>query len=146
MMLAESFAKAAKRSSPRLREMAMKGPLREPLVAQIFVGMARAFDAERAGTLQAVVRWEIGELEAPRESTDRRQLVISDGRCRVTRKLEPAPNATIALDHLSLLELACGIANAPQLFITGRLRLQGDVALAQRLSTVFVVPGSRPRP
>lgn len=119
----------------------MRGPTRDLIAAQIFAGMAREFDAERGADVDAVVRWEVG---AEGEQPKRWDLVIRDGRCRVTRDSGEEPRTTVGLDHETLLELAIGLANAPQAYITGRLRMKGDIGLAQRMTALFRVPGSSP--
>ena len=42
----------------------------------------------------------------------------------------------------TLLELAIGNLNGPQAYLSGRLRMKGDVMLAQRLTTLIAVPNA----
>ena len=145
---AEVFVAGTRKASPKLRAKAMASPARGLITAQIFAGMARSFDRSKGADLDAVIRWEIGTAAAkPEESWD---LVIRDGRAHAVRSSGAEgtePRTTVGLDRETLLELAAGILNAPQAYISGRLRMKGDVMLAQRLTTLFVVPGAaNPKP
>ena len=131
---ADWFARAGRSLSNRTRALLVRGPLGRLLVALIFTGMRRQFDGGRASGLDSVVRWDVTD-DRPRD------LVIRDGRCLVTRRAARDPELTLALDRLGLLELATGVANAPQMYFSGRLKISGDLMLAQRLSTVFAIPG-----
>lgn len=139
--LAEAFVSGARRASPEVRERTMRSPIRRFVTAQIFAGMARGFDGERGADLDATVRWEIGRAERP--PVEVWDLVLRDGRARAVRvreaETEPA-RTTIGLDRPTLLELAIGNLNGPQAYLSGRLRMKGDVMLAQRLTTLIEVP------
>ena len=143
MKIAEAFVSGTRRASPKLRERVMSGPARGLITAQIFAGMARAFDRERGADLDAVVRWEVGDAGEPAEVWD---LVIEGGHAHAARirgEETGEPRTTISLDHPTLLELATGLLNAPQAFIAGRVSMKGDLMLAQRLVALMEVPGSR---
>jgi alkyl sulfatase BDS1-like metallo-beta-lactamase superfamily hydrolase len=139
--IAEAFVSGARRTPPDVRERTMRSPIRRLITAQIFAGMARGFDGERGADLDVTVRWEIGRADRPPvESWD---LVIRDGRARARRVTETEPEparTTIGLDRPTLLELAIGNLNGPQAYLSGRLRMKGDVMLAQRLTTLIQVP------
>jgi putative sterol carrier protein len=132
---ADWFARAVRSLSTRTRALLVRGPAGRLVVATIFAGMRSQFDAGRAGDLEAVVRWDVTD-DRPRD------LVIRDGRCRVVRRAERDPQLTFALDRLGLLELATGVTNGPQMYFSGRLRINGDLMLAQRLTALFAIPGS----
>ena len=145
---AEVFVAGTRKASPSLRAKAMGGPAGSLITAQIFAGMARSFDRSKGGDLDAVIRWDLGPAGAtPDESWD---LIIRDGRAHAIRSSGAEgtePRTTVGLDRETLLELAAGILNAPQAYISGRLRMKGDVMLAQRLTTLFAVPGAaKPKP
>jgi len=140
---AEVFVAGTRKASPNLRAKAMGSPAGSLITAQIFAGMARSFDRSKGADLDAVIRWDLGPAGAkPEESWD---LVIRDGRAHAIRSTGAEgtePRTTVGLDRETLLELAAGILNAPQAYISGRLRMKGDVMLAQRLTTLFAVPGA----
>jgi putative sterol carrier protein len=47
---------------------------------------------------------------------------------------------TIKTSGVEFLKLAGGKASGPVLFMTGKLKLEGDVMLASRLTTFFRIP------
>jgi putative sterol carrier protein len=131
----DALASGVRRSSPRLRELIMRGASGRAIVSAILAAMPRRLNRASATGLDLVVRWQV-------ERTPDRYLVIRDGRARVEREADRDPDLTLALDRITLLDLATGGANGPQLFMTGRVRITGDLMLAQRLTALFAVPGA----
>ena len=113
----------------------MRGPWGRAIAAAIFAAMPRRLKSAGATGLDLVVRWMVGD-DAPR------YLVLREGRATVRRQADRDQDLALAMDRVTLLELAVGAANGPQLFMTGRVKITGDLMLAQRLTTLFAVPGS----
>ena len=85
-----------------------------------------------AGDAGAVMRWDVVGLASTRSfqaTADDGRWVFSDGR-------PEAWGVAVALAVDDLLRLAAGRLRPPEAFLAGRLRLSGDLALAQR-----VLPG-----
>jgi putative sterol carrier protein len=141
--LAEAFVTGARKTPAEMRERTMRSPIRRIITSKIFAGMARQFDGKRGADLDVTVRWEVGRADRP--PTETWDLVIRDGKARAVRVTETEPAAartTIGLDRPTLLELAIGNLNGPQAYLSGRLRMKGDVMLAQRLTTLIAVPNA----
>jgi putative sterol carrier protein len=134
--ITEAVAAALGRLPPRARGLLVWGPFGRITTAMIFAAMRRRFRPSNAGSMDVVARWDVGGDEA-------RYVAVRQQRCHLARQADREPDLTLALDRITLLELAIGAANAPQLFMSGRLRLTGDLMLAQRLTAVFAVPGSK---
>jgi acyl dehydratase/putative sterol carrier protein len=104
-----------------------------PGLDEIFQGMQEQFQPDRAGGVDATVQWLIadGGEEKPY------MLTIRDG----TFSWEPgrADSATVTLstDRDSFVALMTGRAQGPTLYMSGKLRIQGDLMLAQRMSSFF---------
>ena len=130
----DSLARAYARTPAGMRGLALRGPHRAVVLAQIFRAMDSQLDREKAKDIDAVVHWQVGR--AP----DRWQLVIADGRCRASRRLDRDPTLTIALDDAQFLQLVTGMAGGPALWTSGKLKLTGDLMLAARMSDLFRVP------
>lgn len=141
-LLAQIFARTVAGSSDeRLRWLA--SGWRRPLVlAGIFHQMPSRLDRAKARGVEAVVDWKI--QGASGGGVDRRQLTIHDGRCRVTRRPKAPPRATLKLDPVDFLRLAGGAAQGPELFMTGKLRIEGDLMFSAELPSLFRIP-ARPR-
>jgi putative sterol carrier protein len=137
-LIADTFARYVARSSPERRERAMRGWKRPILTRRIFKAMEHEFDPKKGQGVEAVIHWEIGGRGDG--GVDRWQVVIEDGRCRAARKLDRESTVTIKLDGVQFLELVTGIASGPELFMNGKLKIEGDLMLAARLASLFRVP------
>jgi predicted lipid carrier protein YhbT len=111
---------------------------RELILDGIFDAMPQAFDAAAAGGLSAVAEWRIAvEPEAPPVT---RRVRIADSRCTVSRETEGDADVVYELGGVDFLRLTTGQLDGPQLFVTGRLRIIGDLMLAARMPAMFKPP------
>lgn len=83
-----------------------------------------AVDADALEGMHATVQYEI---ERPLAH------VVKDGRVTVVEGTIEAPDVVIAASDAVLLDLYRGRANPALAFMTGRLRVRGDVGIARRL-------------
>ena len=83
-----------------------------------------AFDGARAGDLRAVVQYDLAEPTYQ---------VIEAGTIRTVAGRAEAPDLTLAIADADLVALFQGTLAPGVAFMTGRLRMQGDVRLAQQL-------------
>lgn len=141
-LLARAFARMVVRSSDeRLRWLAC-GWRRRLVLAAILQQMPRRLDRGKARGVHAVVDWRI--TGAPGGGIDHFQVRIDDGRCHVTRRPKESARATLELDGADFLRLAAGAADGAALFMTGKLRIEGDLMLTAQLPSLFRIP-ARPR-
>ena len=132
--LADWLAGRIRSSSPKLREFVMRNPWGRLVAAVIFALMPRRLRPASAAGLDLVVRWQV-------EGQPTRYLIVRDGRASVRKSAEREQDLTLAMAPVTLLDLATGAANGPQLFMTGRVKITGDLMLAQRVASLFSVPG-----
>ncbi|MFV2097480.1 SCP2 sterol-binding domain-containing protein [Micromonospora sp. LOL_014] len=116
----------------------MRGDRRPVVVDGIFRTMPDVFRADRAGSLQAIVHWRISGRTDGGE--DVYEMQIADGQCSVSAVVQRQPTLTVRLDGVNFLKMATGNANARMLFLRGRLKARGDLALTNRLPSLFNVP------
>ena len=123
----------------------MGGPLRGFWLRRIFAAMPRQLDPARAHGVQAVIDYRIrGRRDG---GHDRWQAVIADGRCVTTPDGDRPPDVSLAVDPVPFLKLVSGHATGPELFMTGKLSVDGDLSLAAQLPTLFRIPSvDRRRP
>jgi len=143
MGIADLPASLVQRIPDRQLELLMRTPARRIVVETIFLLMPRYLDRTRAANLDLAVRWQVGEAERQPDIYD---LVIAEQRCRVRRgESDVRPLVTISIEPAELLRVAVGRCNPVQAYLTGRLRLHGDLTQAARLTSVFRIPvGARP--
>jgi predicted lipid carrier protein YhbT len=113
---------------------------RDLILEGIFAAMPQSFEPSAASGIGAVAEWRVaGEGDA---QPARWQVRIADGRCVVERDGEAAPNVVYEIGGVDFLRLICGQLDGPQLFVSGRLRVQGDLILAARMPSMFTVPAA----
>jgi putative sterol carrier protein len=103
---------------------------------QVFAGMQSAFNPSKAGDQQATIQFEIGVPDGTRPYTMR----IADGRCEVQRGTAESPRVTIRAGLVDFLRLITGKVNGVQLFMTGKLKVSGDLFFAQTYQGWFDRP------
>ena len=105
--------------------------------------MAEHVEPAQVGGLDAVVHFKI--LDRPEEQGggyDHYEVIFADGACRASDSPERDPKVTIKVGGVNFLKLAAGKASGPVLFMTGKLKLEGDVMLASRLTSFFRIPSA----
>ncbi|HST26584.1 MAG TPA: MaoC/PaaZ C-terminal domain-containing protein [Gaiellaceae bacterium] len=99
----------------------------------IFQGMQQEFQPDRASGVDATVQWVIsdGGEEKPYF------LTIKDGTFAWEHGQTESPTVTLSTDSDSFVALMTGKAQGAALYMSGKLRIQGDLMLAQRMSQFF---------
>ena len=105
----------------------------------IFSQMAEHFHGEKAGHTEAVIEFQI--LEKPGGGHDRYQVIVTGGTCAVEKDGEHAPRVTFRLKPVDFLKLVTGNAAGPVMFMTGKLRIDGDLMFAAGVQSLFRIPG-----
>ena len=106
----------------------------------IFGQMADHFDGRKAGDTEAVIEWQI--LDKPGGGHDRYQVVVTGGTCSVEKDGAHAPRVTFKLKPVDFLKLVTGNAGGPTMFMTGKLKIDGDVMFAASVQGLFRMPGA----
>lgn len=137
----EHFAQLIAESSDEEIATVINGPQRRQVLDQIFGRMADHVEPEKIGETSGVVHFKI--LDRPEEhggGYDHFEVVFEDGRCHASDEVQRHPNVTIKVGPVEFLKLAANKASGPTLFMTGKLKLEGDVMLASRLTGFFRIP------
>jgi putative sterol carrier protein len=138
---AEDFAKLMAEASDELLAEMMNGPARKQVLDEIFGRMAEHVNPDSARGTNAVAHFKI--LDRPDElggGYDHYQVVFEDGNCTASDQIEREPQVTIKVAPIDFLRLASNQVSGPVLFMTGKLKLEGDVMLASRLTGFFRIP------
>lgn len=101
---------------------------------QAFWGMKEAFQAERAGSRSAVIRWQV---ITPEREVATYELEVVDGECTLCRGAHVDPSVVLTLELADFLRLVTGCLDGVDAYRSGRLRIRGDMALAEVLSDWF---------
>jgi putative sterol carrier protein len=117
---------------------AMSGPGREPALREIFARMAEHLDPEKAKGQDAVVHFQI--LGRPDGGHDQFEVVLRDGKCEVTEAPAEQPRVTLKVEPVAFLKLITNQVSGPELFMAGKLKIEGDLMFASQMATLFRIP------
>lgn len=98
--------------------------------ADLFNNIQSQFNPDAARGLDVVFQFVI-------EGADTYHLVVKDGSCELAKGEHDDPSVTLIMDEDTLKEIVTGELNGMQAFMAGRLRTEGDMMLATRLSELF---------
>jgi putative sterol carrier protein len=139
----DDFANLIAGASDEMIAEIVDGPQRKQVLDEIFGRMADHVDPAKAKGTDAVVHFKI--LDRPDElggGYDHYEVVFVDGDCTASDRPEREPKVTLKVGAVDFLKLAASKASGPTLFMTGKLKLQGDVMLASRLTGFFRIPSA----
>ena len=90
--------------------------------------MAKAVDPSATAGTQNVIQFNTSKPA---------YLTINNGTATVTEGAAPNADVTLTMQDDDLIALLKGELNGMQAFMTGKLQLEGDMMLAQRMSSFF---------
>ncbi len=114
---------------------------RKMVLDEIFKRMAEHVDPNAAKDLDAVIHFVI--TDAPDGGSDTYEAVFKDG--EVTVNDEPTteePKVTIIAAPVPFLKLVTGQDSGPAMFMTGKLKIKGDLMFASRMTSFFKIPSA----
>jgi putative sterol carrier protein len=118
----------------------VKGPQRKQILDEIFNRMAEHFNADKAQGQEAVVHFKIGDR--PEGGEDVYEVVVKDGALTVTDSPQQEPRVTLKTGAVDFMRLVSGSQSGPALFMTGKLKIEGDLVYASQIATLFRIPQS----
>ena len=105
---------------------------------EIFKRMADHVEPSQIEGVDAVVHFRI--TDAPGGGDDVYEVVIKDGGVSVNKDGNENPRVTITVGPVPFLKLVTGHQSGPVMFMTGKLKLAGDVMFAARITSFFRIP------
>jgi putative sterol carrier protein len=101
-------------------------------VAELMSKMPAAFIAEKAQGLDAVIQFNFTGAEPGSWHAD-----IKDGAVKVEQGTHASPKITLTVDSADFVRLLTGELDPMQAFMQGKLKLQGDMSLAMKITQLF---------
>ena len=101
-------------------------------VQEFFDGLPSQFKADQAAGLSGVYQFDISGDGGGRWHAD-----IDDGTLAVVKGAADAPTITITASDEDWLSIVNGRLNPQMAFMTGKLKVKGDMGLAMRLQQIF---------
>ena len=105
-----------------------------PTVKETFDAMAARFRAEKAAGVNAVIQYDISG-----DQGGTWHAVIKDGACAVNAGPAPTPSLTIGMSGQDWLDMVQGKLSGQMAFMSGKLKLKGDMGLAMKIGGMFQV-------
>jgi putative sterol carrier protein len=137
-MDARNFARIISRASKEQVESVTSRPgLRERVLDEVFRRMEVHFRSDRAGATRAVVHFR---LTGGAGDDDVYEVIIENAACTINKGSTRDSRATVTLGPVEFLKLATGNASAPVLFMTGKLKVKGDLGFAAGFMSLFDIP------
>ena len=99
----------------------------------IFEGMRDSFKPEAAKDVNATVQYDVDTGEGVKQWS----VTFADGTCSVSEGPTDSPRLTIAIGLVDFIRLIFNQAQGPQLFMSGKMKLQGDMMWAMQMQNYF---------
>jgi putative sterol carrier protein len=136
---AAEFARNISNLSDEQLAEAMSSDMRPTILNEVFSRMEQHFRPERAANVDAVIHWRIGD--GPGGSEDHYEVVVRDGSLSYRDQPSEEPRVTFTMGGATFLRLVTGNASGPMLFMTGKLKIEGDMMFAPQVQGLFKIPG-----
>ena len=101
-------------------------------VKETFDQMGSRFQADRAAGTHAVIQYNVSG-----DGGGTWNAVIKDGTCTVKEGAATNPNLTLDIAAQDWLDMLSGKQNGQMLFMSGKLKIKGDMGLAMKLGSMF---------
>ena len=105
-----------------------------PTVKETFDQMPSKFRADKAAGVNATIQYEITG-----DQSGTWHAVIKDSACSVTSGAAASPNLTLTMSSQDWLDMIAGKLSGQMAFMSGKLKLKGDMGLAMKVGGLFQV-------
>jgi putative sterol carrier protein len=96
--------------------------------------MASRFQPSKATGVNATIQYDISGDEGGTWHA-----VIKDGTCAVNQGAAAAPSLTLGMSSQDWLDMIGGKLSGQMAFMSGKLKLKGDMGLAMKVGSLFSV-------
>nr|WP_296070533.1 SCP2 sterol-binding domain-containing protein [uncultured Actinoplanes sp.] len=134
----KEFAQLVKTTPDSKLAEVMAGDARAKILDEVFNRMPTLFRADKAGNTQAVIHWII--TGGAGGASDTYETVIENGACTVTNQPARDPKLAMTMDPVTFLKVVSGDGNPMMMFMTGKIKAKGDLALAANVAKLFDIP------
>ncbi len=101
--------------------------------ADIFAGMAQSFRADKAGAFRGVFQFNLSG-----DGGGTWNVSVADGACQVAEGKAGKADVTVAMAAPDFAKMIAGELQPVAAFMQGKIRLQGDMAMAMKLQELFM--------
>jgi putative sterol carrier protein len=105
-----------------------------PTASEVILEMPDHFDAAKAGDMDVAVQFALSG-----NGGGNWYVRIADGKCDVREGILENPQATINMDAEDYVKMTAGELNAMVGFISGRIKVAGNLSTVMRMQSLFGV-------
>jgi len=105
-----------------------------PTVKETFEQMPSKFRADKAAGVNATIQYDITGDQAGTWHA-----VIKDGACNVGSGAGTNPSLTLTMSSQDWVDMVTGKLSGQMAFMSGKLKLKGDMGLAMKIGSMFQV-------
>lgn len=106
-------------------------------VKEIFNAMPANLNADAAKGMNAVIQFNLTG-----DGGGNYYVTIKDGTCTVTEGSHQSPNMTMTMAAQDYVDMITGKLNGQMAFMSGKLKIAGDMGLAMKMQSLFKRPGA----
>ena len=103
-------------------------------VKETFEKMSTKFRADKAAGTNATIQYDVTG-----DGGGTWHAVIKDGACAVKEGAAATPNLTLQIGAQDWLDMIAGKLSGQMAFMSGKLKLKGDMGLAMKVGSLFSV-------
>jgi len=104
-------------------------------VKEIFSAMPTNFNADAAKGMNSVIQFNLTG-----DGGGNYHVVIKDGACAVNEGTHASPNMTMTMAAQDYVDMITGKLNGQMAFMSGKLKIAGDMGLAMKMQSLFKRP------
>ena len=101
-------------------------------VASVFTEMANRFQPEKAGDTNTVIQFDLSG-----DNGGSYWLKVADGKAETGQGTADDPSMTLKASADDWMSIVNGDLNPMQAFMTGKVKVQGDMGLAMKMQSMF---------
>jgi putative sterol carrier protein len=104
-------------------------------VKAIFSAMPQNFNADAAKGMSSVIQFNLSG-----DGGGTYHVTIKDGACSVAEGAHASPNMTMTMAAQDYVDMISGKLNGQMAFMSGKLKIAGDMGLAMKMQSLFKRP------
>jgi putative sterol carrier protein len=108
-----------------------------PTPQEIFNEMAANLNPDAAKGMNATIQFNLSGDNGGQWYT-----TIKDGKADVQKGTASSPNMTLSMSAQDYVDMIMGKLNGQMAFMSGKLKISGDMGLAMKMQSLFKRPGA----
>lgn len=104
---------------------------------EIFDQMAANLNADAAKGMNSTIQFNLSG-----DNGGQWYVAIKDGKAEVAKGTASAPNMTLSMTSQDYVDMIMGKLNGQMAFMSGKLKISGDMGLAMKMQNLFKRPGA----